>query len=298
MKKVIFFIIFLILFLRSSAAEERKNILLIFIGQNVESINAYVSDVGHVPDGFMAYTSIQNLEGLDSPSNVGSGVQYAQALIDQYPHAQIQIGFYIVGALREILDEKYDKNISKLASWFKKNSKTKFYLRIGYEFDNPENHYEPLAYIQAYRYIVNRLRKLGVNNVLYVWHSYGGFVTGDVERWYPGDDYVDWVGISFFDAFSQGNMRRIVNIAQKHNKPVMIAEATPLGVGVEQGEKSWKFWYQRLFDFVDQNNIAMICYINWDWEKIPMFKGQGWGNGQIQDNEIIKNKWLDKIFEK
>ncbi|MDP8265267.1 MAG: glycosyl hydrolase [Candidatus Aceula lacicola] len=246
----------------------------------------------------MTYTSIQDLEGLDSFSDKGAGVQYAQTLIDRYPDAQIQIGLYMVGALDNIVDGKYDENIFKLASWFKKNSETTFYLRIGYEFDNPGNDYAPLPYIQAYRYIVSRLRRLDVLNVFYVWHSYAAFVEGNIERWYPGDNYVDWVGISFFDAFGKSNMVRVVNVAKKHGKSIMIAEATPRGGDVKEEKKIWKFWYKRLFDFANKNNIEIICYINWDWEKIPMFQGQGWGNGCIEDNKIILNRWKSQVLEK
>ncbi len=299
MKKLVFFIfLFTIFFLYPYAIWGFEKSPRIFIGQDVDSIDSYIKDVGHVPDGFMTYTSIQDLEGLDSSSDKGSGVQCAQALIDKYPNAQIQIGFYVVGALSNIAKGHHDDNLFRLASWFKENSETRFYLRIGYEFDNPENNYEPVLYIKAYKHIVDRLRDLGVKNVFYVWHSYAAFVEGNVDRWYPGDDYVDWVGISFFNAFSQSNMSRVISIARKHNKLVMIAEATPQGVGVEQGERAWKFWYKRLFDFANKNNIEIICYINWDWETIPMFQGQGWGNGCIEDNKVILNRWKVQVFKK
>jgi beta-mannanase len=246
----------------------------------------------------MFYASIQKLQGLDSPSDSGGGVQHAQGLIKKYPNAQLQIGLYMVGALDDILAGRYDQNISRLAGWFKKNNKTTIYLRIGYEFDYLGNNYEPTSYAGAFRYIVQRLRREGVGNVFYVWHSCAGFVQGSRERWYPGDEVVDWVGLSFFDAYNKGNMGNIVKIAQAHNKPLMIAEATPRGRSVEQGEKTWNMWYARLFDFAKANDVKIICYINWNWEEIPMFKGQGWGNARIEDNDFIKQKWLERVVQK
>ncbi len=266
-----------------------------FIGQDFETAKAYVNDTGHRPDGFMMYTSLAHLEGLESAADVGAGIQNAQGLTAQYPGSKLQIGLYLVGALQETVSGAYDQNLLKLAQWFIKNDQTKIYLRIGYEFDNPQNNYEPAQYIKAYQRIVDTLRAQGVSNVFYVWHSYAAFVAGDIERWYPGDAYVDWVGLSFFDAYAQANRQRVVKIAQKHGKPLMIAEATPRGVDITQGQKAWNAWYARLFDFVKTNDVKMICYINWHWEKIPMFQGQGWGNARVQDNALIKEKWLQAV---
>jgi hypothetical protein len=264
----------------------------IFIGQDINAIDSYVEKLGHVPEGLATYTSIQRLEGLDSPSGNEGGVQYAQSLIEKYPHAELQMGLYMVGVLDDILTGRYDKNIRKLAEWFKKNSKTKFYLRIGYEFDNPENKYESSSYVKAYGHIVRLLRSFGVKNVAYVWHSYGAFVEGDIERWYPGDQYVDWVSLSFFSAYTKNDQQRIAKIAKKHG------ESTPRGIGIEQGKKAWNQWYLRLFEFARNNDVKIICYINCNWEEIPMFQGQGWGNARIEDNDFIKEKWLEEIVSR
>lgn len=48
-----------------------------------------------------------------------------------------------------------------------------FYIRIGYEFDNPENHYDPENYKLAFRRIVDRFKDVNLTNVAFVWHSYG-----------------------------------------------------------------------------------------------------------------------------
>lgn len=300
MKKIPFFILAVaaaFLFVLPAGAQEKPGSprTLVFIGQDLDSVQTYVNKTKHVPDGFMVYTSIQELTGLEAAFDNGSGVQHAQGLIDRYPGTQIQIGLYMVGALSDVVGGAYDVNILKLSQWLAKNSATTFYLRIGYEFDYPQNHYAPAAYISAYRYIVDRLRSQGVQNVLYVWHSYAGFVQGSRERWYPGDDYVDWVGLSFFEAYNRGNMDNIVRIARTHNKPLMIAEATPLGHNVKDGAKVWRLWYQKLFDFISARDVRILCYINWDWEKFPMFKGQGWGNGRVEENRFIKRQWLEHV---
>lgn len=87
----------------------------------------------------------------------------------------------------------------------------------------------------------------------------------------------------------------VVKIARTIPKPLMIAESTPYKIGVTQGEKSWRIWFERYFDFIKKNNVKMFCYINWNWESIPMFKDQGWGNARLQDDPYIFQKWIEEL---
>jgi hypothetical protein len=61
---------------------------------------------------------------------------------------------------------------------------------------------------------------------------------------------------------------------------------------VTHGEESWRRWFAPCFDFIERNDVRAFCYINWDWESIPMFRGQGWGDTRIQINEYVKSAWL------
>ena len=94
-----------------------------------------------------------------------------------------------MGSCEDILAGKLKKEIRKLGTFFTSVYPTPVYLRIGYEFDSPENDYLPVSYQKAYRVIVDDLRLYGVRNVHYVWHSYsqlpqGGYTHSD---WYPGE---------------------------------------------------------------------------------------------------------------
>jgi len=265
------------------------------VGQDVDAFENYVKDFGHVPDGFMTYTSLQDLEGLWSEADHGGGRQHAQYLIEKYPQCFLQLGLYLVDILPDITAGVYDEHLSRLSEWFKQ-IKIPVYLRIGYEFDGPHNHYDPQEYAAAYRYIVDYLRKEGVANVEYVWHSFAGYIEGgNLMRWYPGDEYVDWIGISYFDAYADSFRQDVVKISETIHKPLMIAESTPYKIGVTQGEKSWSIWFQRYFNFIKTNDVKMFCYINWDWASVPMFKGQGWGSGRLQDDPYISQKWIEEL---
>lgn len=42
--------------------------VLLIVGQDKKTIDEYIRATGLVPDGFMGYTSIQNMEGVNKPS--------------------------------------------------------------------------------------------------------------------------------------------------------------------------------------------------------------------------------------
>ncbi|MDD5568771.1 MAG: glycosyl hydrolase [Candidatus Omnitrophica bacterium] len=268
--------------------------IIFIIGQNQESINNYVRLSGQAPAGVMVYTSLQRVEGLDTAADYGSGVQHADYLLKKYPRSVIQIGLYMKGAALFVPKGTYDENLKILANWCKR-LKRPIFLRIGYEFDFANNRYGPREYIQAFRYIVDFFNKEGVDNAAYVWHSAGTSQTP--MQWYPGDEYVDWFGISFFHTSNLNNMINFARYAREHHKPLMIAEAAPYAVGAKNGERSWQEWFVPFFDFIEQENVKAVCYINCDWDKLEMFKGQGWGDSRIQDNGYIKDNWFKKISE-
>ena len=267
---------------------------LMIIGQDNATIERYISESGcTLPAGFMLYTSIQEMDGLDAESkDYGSGVMFSGDLVRKYPNTALQIGLYMVDALKNISQGKYDANIQKLADWCIKTP-APIFLRIGYEFDGQHNHYDPQEYKIAYRYIVDKLRKAGVNNVAFVWHSHSHYLNSPIQNWYPGDNYVDWVGISFF-AQHPAAMKPTVDFAREKNKPLMIAESTPQGRHTSSGESVWRVWYKRYFLFIEANNVKAASYINSDWDDQPMWKGQDWGDARIQSSDFIKAQWCNE----
>jgi len=262
---------------------------LVFAGQNDDSFDDYVRTTGAAPAGCMIYTSVQEAGGLLEPSDYGAGVSSGKYLLDKYPNTAVQIGLYMVDALEGVISGQYDDNIDKIGS-FIKESKRPVYLRIGYEFDGPHNHYDPGKYIAAYRHIADRLKNKGADNIAYVWHSYASFPRVNYMNWYPGDEYVDWFGISFF-AQHESEMSPVISLAKQHNKPVMIAESTPSGIGTTSGAGVSERWFRRYFDFTAKYDIKAICYINCNWDDMPMFKDFKWGDCRLAGNSKIKKVW-------
>ena len=262
---------------------------LVFIGQNNKSADDYVKSIKEIPAGFMVYTSLSDLAGLEGTADFGAGETSAEYILKKYPKAALQIGLYLVNSLDDVISGDLDENILKFGRWIKK-TKVPVYLRIGYEFDYPENGYEPEKYVKAFRHIVDKMDSIKVSNVSYVWHSYASEDAFGLDSWYPGDEYVDWCAISYFN---NPQWIPMVQFAQKHTKPLMVAESAPM-LG-ETSDQSRLKWYSGFFRFVEMCNVKAIGYINVDWDSLPMFESNKWGSSVLGKSGKIKKLWKQNI---
>jgi protein-tyrosine-phosphatase len=210
----------------------------------------------------------------------------------------MQIGLYMVGALDDTIAGKYDTNLDTLNAWAKQ-TKAPMFLRIGYEFDNTDNNYNPQKYQEAYRYIVDYLRSHGNTNIAFVWHS-GAFKnpTTNIKDYYPGDKYVDWAAVSVFGA-PDSRLDPMVQFAKEHKLPLMIAESgDTMGANATIEQKETQY-YNPLFQFIKDNNIKMFCYPNVNWDKQDNGKNGTpdlkWGNAQVQQDPNLLKFWINNI---
>ena len=267
--------------------------VLLVMGQDIQNLKDYVNSIRTIPAGFSVYTSIEYLDGLDSPVDHGGGLQHADALVEKFPNSVIQMGLYMVDSLEKVYAGDLDENLDKLGDWIATVQRP-VYLRIGYEFDLPENNYDPEEYVLAYRYIVDYLRGMCVSNSAYVWHSYASQMQRPHMDCYPGDDYVDWVAISYFRQ-EKRHMNPVAELAEKRGKPFMIAESSPWKMPTYFGKKTWDEWFVPLMEFVEEKEVKMLCYINCQWDEMPLFRSQQWGDARIQSDKDLTRLWLKEI---
>ncbi|WP_044204735.1 fibronectin type III domain-containing protein [Flammeovirga sp. OC4] len=307
--------------------------VLMFLGQDNNSVDEYVNS-GQFPTigGFTNYTNIYDFAGLESINNYGSGDMCIQCGIDKYPSAAVAIGLYMVedndgkgedhpNGLTDVVNGVYDASIDKFANFAKANPTTPFFLRIGYEFDGTWNFYDPTKYINAYRYLVDRLNAQNVENVAYVWQSaaYGfTYNSNPIDAWYPGDEYVDYIGLSFFfydEGFNGPNLQFLLDMARNKQKPIMMAEVSAQYYDFDEntfttydnpglktpmtGEAMWQQYFEdQLKPFIEGNEdvIRAISYINADWQSQEQWMwpdaGNGyWGDTRVQQNPYIAQQW-------
>lgn len=300
--------------------------VIVFTGQDLESIggtpgyhNGYF-DTFPAPGGFTHYTSFRagapyTLPGLTETVDWGDGPENMTITTSNlnFGKSCLAIGLDLTAANDFATAEgKNDESIVKLGNWIKNQGERPVFLRIGYEFDGADwNHYDQQAYKKAWRRIKDKFVAMGVKNVAYVWQSKGaGANRATFDAFYPGDDYVDWVGYSFFTAAEEHHP--MIQFARDHHKPLFIAEATPVILGdngvcipldlnnTADVNKAWDQWFVPFFRTINNNPdvIKAIHYINSPWKTRPQWQGNPYFkniDARITGNDVMKNLWLGEI---
>ncbi|HWH14654.1 MAG TPA: glycosyl hydrolase, partial [Miltoncostaeaceae bacterium] len=146
--------------------------------------------------------------------------------------------------LRDVIEGKYDPYIREWAQAAARWGHPMF-VRLCHEMNGDwypwserENGNAPGEFVRAWRHIVDIFRAEGARNVNFVWapnefESYAGI---PVSQLYPGDAYVDWVGMSGYNwgtgqtgsrwrTFPRTFTRTYTTLrALAPSKPLMIAE--------------------------------------------------------------------------
>jgi hypothetical protein len=261
----------------------------------------------------MVYTDIQTLRGLSTPVDYGSGVEYGDGLVDSLFHRDsvgLQIGLWLNGTAgcKDVINGVLDKRVGQLVEYLQRTNAPRVFLRVGYEFDNPSFGYDdPAMYVRAYRHLYRACHAHSscASRTLFVWHSWAAPRNFPLAEFYPGDDYVDWVGVSVFQQVyprdmaegeyiggsSLQEMREVLEFASSQSKPTMIAESTPFG-----GIMTWDRWFQPTLDLIDEYDIGMWCYINCDWESQPMWHHVGFGETRLSTNNEVMHKWNESVL--
>jgi len=169
---------------------------------------------------------------------------YGSALVDGKHAFLVYMNFDNEGSdCASVTAGSYD---SKLTETFQYMNTMSFpvFLRIGGEMNVWSNATTPADFIAAYRHIADLARTYAPNVALVFSPNYSSAYKVDMDSFYPGDSYVDWVGTSlyynryhhsgdtardeFYGVGKYGdallNVQQTVNLAKLHSKPVIITE--------------------------------------------------------------------------
>jgi len=147
--------------------------------------------------------------------------------------------------LRRILGGDYDHYISSWAQQ-SKSAGIPYLLRPMHEMNGnwypwcgSVNQNQPQDYIEVWRYLHGLFHELGATQISWVWSPYAESFPpardNVLSRYYPGDDYVDWVALdgynwgtsmpwSRWQTFQEIFSSAYESITQITNKPLLIAE--------------------------------------------------------------------------
>lgn len=255
--------------------------------------------------------------------------------------------------MADIPNGTYNAEIDRLITFCKSRPNQTIFLRPGYEFDLVWNiGYEDTdAYKAAFQHIVNRFNNQNVENVKFVWQAavspfnyvdylayednlpgvsdlFGTRVPHDpweLEDWYPGDAYVDVIGISYFEnpdakgpvavtQFGESRVKsqrdltdQMLEIARSHNKPAMIAESTPRGYDIANLTKSntHQYWDGPIYTHWDPNpnqrvkagTVSVTASSIWDNFYQPLFDYVEANGDVIKYFHYIDANWSNETLQ-
>lgn len=136
------------------------------------------------------------------------------------------------------------------------------------EFDGPE------IYRDAYRHVINLFRDEKVTGVTWVFHvnALGSFSDewNRIKYYYPGDDYIDWIGVSAYGPQRWGeSYTRLVDLLEpayreltdlSSTKPLAVLE---FGVADYLPNVNKALWIQSALYTVQQPEYSRIKAIGW-----------------------------------
>ncbi|RME61962.1 MAG: hypothetical protein D6780_00650 [Candidatus Dadabacteria bacterium] len=206
--------------------------------------------------------------------------------------------------LRKIIRGKFDK---QLIAWAKKAKASNIPIMIEFgtevngfwfpwnakwngrrhkkKYGDPDKYDGAERFVDAYRHIVNIFRSENVQNVTWVFHvnarSFPKKVWNEMQRYYPGDDFVDWIGVSVYGALdSNSEWESFTEVLDEaYPKLAAISATKPLAIlefGVDErplepGKKAE--WIADAFKAITSNRYPRIKAISYWHENWPNSSG-------------------------
>jgi len=123
------------------------------------------------------------------------------------------------------------------------------------------------AFVAAWQRIVDIFRNENASNVFFVWNpNWADIGPNHWTAYYPGDSYVDWVGIDLYQYQQDSNPNTMLGIYNDYSnqKPIMICEWGVNGEsewGGSSTDQSGATFVNNFFDAIEARpDIQMICY--------------------------------------
>lgn len=190
------------------------------------------------------------------------------------------------GGLSDIAAGKYDFYLEKWVADLKRFGQPLF-IRLGHEMNDPYRYTwgpqnnAPEDFVAAWRYVVDYFRQRGVDNVLWVWSPHIAY--GLFNEYYPGDGYVDWIGVGTLNygtvaswsqwwSFDEVFGNHYAQLDQ-FGKPLMATEFGSLAVGGDRLD-----WYKTAFCEMPEKypNLKSVLFFHFDNDNTLTYKALDW----------------------
>lgn len=159
------------------------------------------------------------------------------------------------------------------------------WVRPNHEFNNRSDSSSgppsetPAEFIAGWRYVAHRLRSMS-SSVRLVWspnYWTGADIFDDPVAYYPGDDYVDAIGLDGYmnqresraKTFESIFMPDYTTLCSISTKPFWVAE---VGCTSLRGDTSQPFWITQMWETI-RDQMPRVSHVNYwqreDWQMLP-----------------------------
>jgi hypothetical protein len=193
-----------------------------------------------------------------------------------------------------IAEGQFDTYIDKWATDAKKFG-APFFLRFGHEMNDPYRYpwgpqnNKAADFIAAWKHVKDRFTAVGATNVIWVWAPHPAYT---FEEFYPGDEYVDWIGTttlnygtvapwsqwwSFDDTFG-----KFYEGVTPHKKPIMLTELGSLSVGGDRAH-----WFELAFESLKVKfpDVKAVVFFHVANDNTTTYKSLDWSF--IKDEKVL-----------
>jgi len=165
----------------------------------------------------------------------------------------------------------------------------------------------PERFKDAYIHIIDLFNKEDVKNVTWAFHV--NCMSAPEESWnnmsayYPGDEYIDWIGVSIYGAQKPGDQYHSFDelLSKSYNEMSSISENKPLAVfefGVVEGVDyfSKALWIKDALNILKEGNYPRIKAISY-WHSSWMNEDSSFSNMRIDSTPESLKQYKETISD-
>ncbi len=322
-KKTLIFLIMLTIILLNSTANAASNIRILIEADNY-TLQKYEPKEGAYLGAYVYQDTLINgsmhefnrLTGKKHASfflYVGYGQDFPQKWVEQVKQAGAipHISWEPNNGLDEVKDDTYLREFAKKA----REAGVPIFLRFASEMNGTWAAYsgDPQKYIEKWR-LVHDVMEEEAPNVIMVWTVFT-FPQATIKEYYPGDEYVDWVGINIYNVVYHNNNKNFsawhedplelldyVYDNYSHKKPIQISEFGATHYTTTDGKYYEDFAIDKISRMYNglktkYPRVKSIFYFNVN-NLINAPKGRRINNYALTDNENILKTYSELVKDK
>jgi Glycosyl hydrolase family 26 len=250
-------------------------------GGNAVGVDRFATWLGNPLDRALEFLDDRSWETIESPTWVTSqwnGRGYRMDIsVPMFPASG--------GSLTTGASGGYNSHFAKLGQTLVANGQANAIIRPGWEFNGSWFKWfagsTPGVYAAYFRQIVNAMRSVPGQRFEFEWNPAIGTADVRLGKAYPGDQYVDYIGLDVYDQswiprwrspaarwksmMSQRfGLRWHRNFSARHGKPMTYPEWGLMTRSDGHGGGDNPYFISRMHEWIRTNNVANHYYFEWD----------------------------------